>query len=223
MSQLQPETPLSHEVRFRVPLPIVIPIGALLLIAAITIGMSRILLSVPKEISVVIALAVAANVLIACAFIALRPESARSSWAELAIVALYPLIIGVVIAQMGLGSGHTAEGTSAGEGEHGGAAAPAEGAAGGNVVTAANVAFDTDTIELESGGEATIEFVNDDAASVPHNIAIYEDDSAEQEIFVGDQIPGGQETTYTFEAPKPGDYYFQCDVHPAMNGTVTVK
>ena len=219
MSQMQPETPLSHEVRFRVPLPIVIPIGALVLIAAITIGMSRILLSVPKEISVVIALAVAANVLIACAFIAMRPEAARGSWAELAIVALYPLIIGIVIAQLGLGSGHTAEG-AAGEGEHGGASAPA---AGAGVVTAANVAFDTDTIELKAGGEATIEFKNEDASSVPHNIAIYEDDSAAKEIFVGDEIPGGQEITYTFEAPKPGEYYFQCDVHPAMNGTVTVK
>ena len=219
MSQIQPETPLSHEVRFRVPLPIVIPIGALVLIAAITIGMSRILLSVPKEISVVIALAVAANVLIACAFIALRPDAARSSWGELAIVALYPLIIGIVIAQLGLGSGHAE--TAAGGGEHGGASAPA--AAGAGVVTAANVAFDTDSIELKAGEEATIEFKNEDAASVPHNIAIYEDDSASKEIFVGDEIPGGQEITYTFEAPKPGEYYFQCDVHPAMNGTVTVK
>lgn len=218
MSQIQPETPLSHEVRFRVPLPIVIPVGALTLIAAITIGMSRILLSVPKEISVVIALAVAANVLIASAFIAMRPEAARSSWAELAIVALYPLIIGIVIAQLGLGSGH-AEATAPAEGEPG-ASAPA---AGAGVVTAANVAFDTDTIELKAGGEATIEFKNEDATSVPHNIAIYEDDSAAKEIFVGDQIPGGQEITYTFEAPKPGEYYFQCDVHPAMNGTVTVK
>ena len=218
MSQIQPETPLSHEVRVRVPLPVVIPIGALVLIAAITIGMSRILLSVPKEVSVVIALAVAANVLMACAFIALRPEAARSSWAELAIVALYPLIIGIVIAQLGLGSGH-AEGTAPVEGESG-SSAPA---AGAGVVTAANVAFDTDTIELKAGEEATIEFKNEDATSVPHNIAIYEDDSAAKEIFVGDQIPGGQEITYTFEAPKPGEYYFQCDVHPAMNGTVTVK
>lgn len=210
--QVQPETGLSHEVRFRVPLPIVIPLGALAVIALIAVGMSRILLSVPKEVSVIIAIAIATNILIASAFIALRPESARLSWPELAIVALYPLIIGIVIAQLGLGTGH-----SAGEGEHGETTA----AAGAGPVTAANVQFNTDTIELEAGAEAEIPFVNED--TVEHNIAIYEDDSAEEEIFVGDVIPGGQQITYTFTAPEPGEYYFHCDVHPAMNGTVTVE
>lgn len=212
--QPQPEAGLTHEVRLRVPLPIVIPIGALLVIGLIAVGMSRILLSVPKEVSVIIAIAIAANILIACAFIALRPESARLSWHELAIVALYPLIIGIVIAQLGLGTGH-----SAGEGEHGGGAGGA--AAGGGAVTAANVEFSTDTIELEAGSQAEIEFVNED--SVEHNIAIYQDDSANEDIFVGEIIPGGQSITYTFQAPQPGEYYFQCDVHPAMDGTVTVE
>ncbi len=211
--QYQPDTGLTHEVRVRVPLPIVIPIGALLVIALIAVGMSRILLSVPKEVSVVIALAIAANILIASAFIASRPDAARLSWHELAIVALYPLIIGLVIAQLGLGTGH-----SAGEGEHaeGGAAA-----AGAGTVEAANVQFSTDTIELEAGSEAEIKFVNDD--TLEHNIAIYETEAAEEEIFVGETIPGGQEITYTFKAPEKGEYYFQCDLHPAMNGTVTVE
>lgn len=209
--QVQPESGLSHEVRFRVPLPIVIPLGAIAVIALIAVGMSRILLSVPKEVSVIIAIAIAANVLIAASFIALRPESARLSWPELAIVALYPLIIGLVLAQMGLGTGH-----SAGEGGHG--KTPA---AGAGAVSAANVQFDTDTIELKAGEEAEIEFVNED--SVEHNIAIYEDDSAKEDIYVGDVIPGGQEITYSFKAPEKGEYYFQCDVHPAMNGTVTVE
>lgn len=210
--QVQPESGLTHEVRFRVPLPIVIPLGALAVIALIAVGMSRILLSVPKEVSVIIAIAIATNILIASAFIALRPESARLSWPELAIVALYPLIIGIVIAQLGLGAGH-----SAGEAEQGEAAA----AAGSGEVAAANVQFNTDTIELEAGADAEVPFVNDD--TVEHNIAIYEDDSADKEIFVGDVIPGGQQVTYTFTAPEAGEYYFQCDLHPAMNGTVTVE
>ena len=213
--QVQPEAGLTHEVRFRVPLPIVIPLGALALMALIAVGMSRILLSVPKEISVIIAMAIAANILIAGAFVALRPEAARLSWPELAIVALYPLIVGIVIAQLGLGAGHSA----AGEAEQGDSTAAASEGAG--TVGAANVQFDTDTIELKAGSEAEIQFVNDD--SVEHNIAIYQDDSAQKDIFVGEVIPGGQETTYAFQAPKKGEYYFQCDVHPAMNGTVTVQ
>lgn len=213
--QVQPEAGLTHEVRFRVPLPIVIPLGALAVMALIAVGMSRILLSVPEEVSVIIAIAIAANILIAGAFVALRPESARLSWAELAIVALYPLIVGVVIAQLGLGEGHSA----GGEAEHGGSAPAAS--AGAGTVGAANVQFDTDTIELEAKSEAEIVFVNED--TVEHNISIYEDDAAQQDIFIGDIIPGGQEITYTFQAPKKGEYYFQCDVHPAMNGTVTVE
>ncbi|MFP5351386.1 MAG: cupredoxin domain-containing protein [Actinomycetota bacterium] len=216
MSQ-QPEAPLSHEVRFRVPLPIIVPVGALLVIAVVAFTMSRILLSVPKEIAVVLAIAIGANILIACAYIALRPAAARMSWGELAIVALYPVIIGLVLTQMGLSTDHSAGEAAAAEGGHGAEAA----AGGGGTVTAANVAFDTDQITLTGGEDETIQFVNDDTAE--HNIAIYEDDSAEQDIFVGDTIPGGQEITYEFTAPKKGEYYFQCDLHPTMNGTVTVK
>ncbi len=212
MSQYPARTPLSHEVRVRLPLPIIIPLGALLAIALVTFGMSRILLSVPKEIAVVIALAIGANILMACAFIAQRPESARRSWSELAIVAAYPLVIGVVIASLGLGHGD-----SAGEAEHAEAApAAAEGA-----VSAVNVAFSTDTIELQAKTEDTIPFSNDD--STEHNISIYEDDSAQKDLFKGEIIPGGQQTTYTVPPLAKGEYYFQCDVHPGMNGTVTVQ
>ncbi len=213
MSQYPAGTPLSHEVRVRLPLPIVIPLGALLAIGLVTFGMSRILLSVPKEIAVVIAIAIGANILIACAFIAQRPESARRSSSELAIVAAYPLVIGVVIASLGLGHGD-----SAGEAEHA-EAAPA--AAEGTAVSAANVAFSTDTIELQAKTEETIPFTNDDSAE--HNISIYEDDSAQKDLFKGEIIPGGQQTTYTVPALPKGEYYFQCDVHPGMNGTVTVQ
>lgn len=211
----QSETPLTHEVRFKVPLPIVVPLGALLAIAAVTFGMSRILLSVPKEVAVIVAIAIGANILIACAFIANRPEHARGSWAELALVAAYPLVIGIVLANLGLGTGHSAE-----EAAHGGSeAAAAEG--GGSAVTAANVAFSTDTLELKAKTEETIPFKNDDTAE--HNIAIYEDDTAAKELFKGDIIPGGQEITYEVPGLPKGEYYFQCDVHPAMNGAVTVQ
>ncbi len=122
--QYQPDTPMTTEVRLRLPLAIVIPLAALLALGLVAFGMSRILLSVPKEIAVIIAIAIGANVLIAAAFVALRPDDATSSWAELAVVALYPLIIGVIAASLGLGHGD-----SAGEAEHAaGEAAAAPGA-----------------------------------------------------------------------------------------------
>ena len=207
---------LSEEVRFRIPLPLAIPLVSLLVIAVVTIGFSRILLSVPKEVAVVIAIAVAINLLGACAFVALRPHLARNNWAELLIVLTYPLVIGLVIAQLGIGEGHS---VAEGEGAH----AAAAGAAGTTTeVAAADVAFDTDEITLAAGEETELEFVNNDASSVPHNIAIYQEEGGKN-LFKGEVIPGGQSMTYTIPALDKGTYYFRCDVHPEMDGEVTVE
>jgi len=90
-------------------------------------------------------------------------------------------------------------------------------------VTAENVVFDTDTITLPANEEAPIEFENKD--SVQHNIAIYPDDGAEvdEALFVGELITT---STVTYEVPpqKPGEYFFQCDIHPtSMTGTAVVE
>lgn len=99
-----------------------------------------------------------------------------------------------------------------------GGEAPVEAPAGPTThVVAEGLQFDVDTITLVAGEQAEIEFENKDSA--PHNIAIYEDDSAAQDIFVGEQITASS-TTYEFDAPEAGEYYFQCDVHPDMNGNV---
>ena len=216
MSSTPPTSPLQGEVRFRVPLPIVIPLGALVVIGLVAVGVSKILLSVPKEAAVVIALGIAANILIACTILALKPQESRWSWAELIVVATYPLVIGVVLANLGLGSGvHAGEEPA----KSGGV-----GATGGELnVEAANVAFTSDTIELPADEAASLNFANDDASSVSHNIAIYEDDSAKKVLFQGEVIPGDQQITYEVPALKKGEYYFQCDVHPGMNGTVLVE
>jgi len=100
---------------------------------------------------------------------------------------------------------------------------PAGGGGGGVTVVSQNVAFDTETITLPAGEETPIEFVNEDAASVPHNIAIYEDDSVAEALFQGETIPGGQSVTYTVPGLDKGTFYFQCDVHPGMNGDVKVE
>lgn len=217
MSQRPTDQPLVGEVRFKVPLPFIIPIVSLLVIAALAIGFSQVLLSVPHEIGVVIALVAAANILGACAFIALRPRVSGSSLLELLAIVAYPIIIGIVIAQLGIG--HEAETAPTGE------TAPEGGGAAAGSVTAANIAFDTETIELPADEAAEIPFANEDSAE--HNISIYktaEDGTALTDpLFEGAIIPGGESITYTVDPLKPGDYYFQCDVHPNMNGTATVQ
>jgi plastocyanin len=215
------EEPLVGEVRFKVPLPLAIPLVALAAIAIAAITFSRVLLSLPKEGAVVVAMVLAANVLGACTFIALKPKMTGATMLELAAVVIYPVLIGVVIASTGIGGG--AHGS-----EHGPEEAPGGGAGTGvaaGAVVAEGLAFGTDTIELQAGGQASIPFNNEDTAE--HNVAIYanqEDGVAFADpLFQGEVIQGGQSITYEFKAPKKGTYYFQCDIHPNMNGQVTVK
>jgi plastocyanin len=93
-------------------------------------------------------------------------------------------------------------------------------------VTAAGVAFDTDTLTVPAGEPAKIDFTNDD--SLPHNIAFYEssDDGPTKTnpLWTGQEVAAGSATSYeTDPVEKPGEYYFQCDIHPTMNGTLQVE
>ena len=211
---------LSEEVRFRLPLPFIIPITALVVIGAATFGMSRILLAVPKEAAVIVAVAIAANVLIAGAVIANRPDTARSSWAELLIVFTYPIVIGIVMTQLDLGA-EEAHGVGEEAGAHGTAEEAGAGAAGLNI-SATSLQFSSDEIVLPAGEESALAFANEDSSSIQHNVAIYEEEGG-AELFVGDVIPGGQQVTYDVPPLDKGEYYFQCDVHPGMKGTVVVE
>ena len=95
------------------------------------------------------------------------------------------------------------------------------GAAGGVTVVAQNIAFDTSTIRLEPV-PTTITFENRDAG-VQHDIAIYADSSLADELFGGDLVTGPATIEYAVPALPPGEHYFQCNVHPNMNGSVVVS
>jgi plastocyanin len=122
---------------------------------------------------------------------------------------------GTVVADEGGGDG--GGGGGAGGGETGGGAGGGQGAA--VTVTAQNISFDTDTIELPAETESTITLVNED--TVPHNIAIYTDDTVAENLFRGETVTGDT-IDYTVPALDAGEFYFQCDVHPTMNGSAVV-
>ena len=88
------------------------------------------------------------------------------------------------------------------------------------VVESVDMAFDTDTITLTAGEPTTLFYRNLDGA--PHNIAVYTDESASEELFVGETITDDA-VTYEIPALEPGEYFFRCDVHPDMKGTVIVE
>lgn len=90
-------------------------------------------------------------------------------------------------------------------------------------ISADNMAFDTSTITVPAGANVTMVFDNQDDG-IPHNVAVYDSSARTEQIFVGEIITGPAEITYTFPAPsEPGTYYFQCDVHPSMNGDFIVE
>jgi plastocyanin len=213
-ANLPQEEPLVGEVRVRVPLPIVIPAVALGTIALFTIVFAKILLAVPHEAATILAIAMAANILAGCAFVALRPRAGAATLIELTAVIIYPLIIGVAIAALNIGE-HEAVAETPTE-----TTAPAA----ANTVVAAGVAFDTETLELK-GKSVTLTFDNQD--SLPHNLAIYKsaDDGPTKTnpLFTGPDVAAGSSTDYEIDLPPPGDYYFQCDIHPTMNGDLVVK
>jgi plastocyanin len=111
----------------------------------------------------------------------------------------------------------SAEGT-AGEGTGGGTIAVTN----GNVdLSADDLAFDASTIEAPAGEAFTITFTN--LESQPHNVAVLTEEGGD-EIVRGEVITGPDaEDVVEVPALEPGEYYFLCDVHPDMNGTIVVE
>jgi plastocyanin len=87
-------------------------------------------------------------------------------------------------------------------------------------ITAEGLAFDASTIEATAGEDFTITLVNTDSA--PHNISIYTEEGGESLVTGGTAEPG-QTVTIDVSALDAGEYYFQCDIHPDMNGSVVVS
>jgi plastocyanin len=86
---------------------------------------------------------------------------------------------------------------------------------GGQVIyiAAEGNVFDRDELSAESNEDISLIFVNNDAT--PHNVAIYNNENAEEEVFVGETFTGpGEVRDYFFTTPEEGTYFFRCDVHP---------
>jgi plastocyanin len=93
---------------------------------------------------------------------------------------------------------------------------------GGQVTLSANdLVFDASTIQAPAGEAFTITLRN--LASQPPNVAVYRQEGGE-EIVIGEVVTGPDVSVDT-EVPalEPGTYYFRCDVHPDMEGTIVVE
>ena len=88
-------------------------------------------------------------------------------------------------------------------------------------ITAFDGKFNKDCLAAPANQAFTIDFDNLDRG-IPHNVAIYEDSSAQKMFFKGELIEGPKRTTYSVPALPAGRFFFRCDPHPEMNGTFIV-
>src|SRR3954452_7900611 len=84
-------------------------------------------------------------------------------------------------------------------------------------ITASNLKFDTDELDVPGGSGFELVLHNND--SVQHNVSIYKDEGHSQRVFGGEFANNGTHV-YHVQALAPGTYYFQCDIHPDMKGVM---
>jgi plastocyanin len=92
--------------------------------------------------------------------------------------------------------------------------------AGGPTIVARDMAFSPSTVEVKAGTNFTLHFDNQDSA--PHNVAIYTESNAAQKVSVGEIVSSGKKDQVV-PALAAGTYFFRCDVHTNMTGTIVAK
>ena len=105
------------------------------------------------------------------------------------------------------------------------ASAPAPSVSGpvdpnGPTVVAKDMKFQTGSVEVKAGQNVTLHFDNEDSA--PHNVAIFKDSSASSPISIG-QVISSSTTDQVIPALAAGTYFFRCDVHHDMTGSIVAK
>jgi plastocyanin len=91
------------------------------------------------------------------------------------------------------------------------------------VISAVSIAsFEQKDVLVAADVPLKMEFDNKQSG-VPHNVGVYDTAARAKEIFKGKEIIGPGTIAYDVPALAPGSYYFQCDIHPNMNGSLTAK
>ncbi|HEX5147812.1 MAG TPA: cupredoxin domain-containing protein [Candidatus Limnocylindrales bacterium] len=98
------------------------------------------------------------------------------------------------------------------------AGAPAGDAA---TLTAKDFKFTESQVTVPADEAFELTFDNQDGA--PHNVAIYTDSSASTKVSVGEIFGGPGQKTQSVPALAAGTYFFRCDVHPDMQGTLVAE
>lgn len=209
---------MKTEVRERLFLPLMLPLGILAGIAVLVGGFAAILLWNTREGAVALAIAAAGGVLFAVAMLASRDDLDPRRKGVAVAAGLVPVLVGAGLAFTGGGTGDEAL-LNINRQPHETLPENAP------VIVAVNAQdFETDEIEMAANADVALVFQNDDVGT-PHNVWIVgvadgEPDTG-TEIFRGEIFPGPETRLYNFTSPDPGEYAYLCTVHPNMEGRVT--
>jgi plastocyanin len=88
-------------------------------------------------------------------------------------------------------------------------------------ISSKDLKFSSDTLQATANKPFTIVYENREGA--PHNVAIYRDSTMKEQVFAEDPFSGPRTVTYEVPALAAGTYYFVCDLHRNMNGTLVVQ
>jgi plastocyanin len=93
-------------------------------------------------------------------------------------------------------------------------------------IEAQDVAFSTDALQAPAGEAFTVLLKNKDDGT-QHTFSLYASQDAanagQDPLATTGRVTGPAEKSVSVSALQAGDYYFQCDVHPSMNGTLTAQ
>jgi len=92
--------------------------------------------------------------------------------------------------------------------------------ADGPTIVAKDMKFQTTSVEVKADTNVTVHFDNQDSA--PHNVAIYTDSGAGTPVSVG-QVITSSKADQVVPALKAGTYFFRCDVHHDMTGSIVAE
>jgi plastocyanin len=199
---------VKNDTRNRLGLPIVIPIGILVVIGIVLFSFSRILLSVKPDAATVTALVVAASVLAAAAIAAGRERVRGSTIGGMigSVVGVAMLAGGVAIVAIGPATEEVPPFLAS-------IAAPAGASVSG---------FDPTDVSVPADAPIQLTFDNQDDG-VTHNVVIFdgEDDTAAQ-LFRGAPVVGVSSSPYQVPPLPAGTFFFHCEFHTGtMTGMVT--
>jgi plastocyanin len=193
-------------------LPILIPFGALAVIAVVLFGFSRILLGISHNAATVSACVVAVSILgLAFVVAGQRRVGPAAIGSMLGVIAGVALMTGSLAYLIVGPQKEPVEATDVTL-----VAGPKASTEG---FEQTNLAFPADT-------PVNLDFDNQENG-MQHNVVIFQEDpekdTGQTPLFTGALVTGPAKTTYRVPVLGEGSYFFHCEVHPStMKGTITV-